>query len=93
MSMKKKSTIKEKAVPFVAGAAVTAGAVAAASLSDAKNRKKVLDSMENVKKEALTAMSNMVDTEEKMVDEVKNQVSNKKSGHKPSPVKLKSSTK
>lgn len=75
MQIRKKSTLKEKAVPFAAGAAVTAGAVvgvaAAKALSDKKTRKKVMKGLNSAKKQAVSTVSDMVEKRGEMVDMVK----------------------
>lgn len=63
----KKTVIKEKALPFVAGAAVTAGAVVAKSLTNAKTRKKVAGGLEKAKKEALSTIDEVTGRGEEMV--------------------------
>ena len=74
MQIGKKSTLKDKAVPFAAGAAVTAGAVvgvaAAKALSDKKTRKQLVKGFNSAKKQATTTVSDMVEKRGEMMDMV-----------------------
>lgn len=71
----KKTTMKDKAAPFAAGAAVTAGAVvgvaAAKALSDKKTRKKIVKELSSAKKQATKTVSEVVDKRGEMLDMVK----------------------
>lgn len=79
MQIGKKSTLKDKAIPFAAGAAVTAGAVvgvaAAKALSDKKTRKKVVKGLTTAKKQAMTTVSDMVEKQGEVMGKVKSKAS------------------
>ena len=71
----KKTTMRDKARPFAAGAAVTAGAVVglatAKALSDKKTRKRVVKELNSAKKQATRAVSSVVDKSDEMLAVVK----------------------
>ncbi len=96
---KKKSNLKEKAVPFAAGAAVTAGAVvgvaAAKALSDKKTRKKIVKGLTTAKQQAVTTVSDVVEKRGEMLDKVKAKAGDilPKSKAKPAPKRVKATKK
>lgn len=75
MNFRKKPTIKDKAVPFAAGAAVAAGTMVgiatARALSDKKNRKKIIKNLNSVKKQAVVTVSDLVEKRGEMIDMVR----------------------